>query len=151
MMNSTMKPLAMSMLLAMAGPALAFTFQGESVSGSFDSTISVGIGIRAEGPACNLVLKGSPSAGAPGGCTEAISGLGDQGNLNYGRGDTFTNYLKGTHELLLKMPEDVKFMARVSWLKDFAAPHTSGYVSGGNPPGVGSLTDDAKEDLSFKA
>lgn len=151
MMNSTMKPLAMTTLLAMAGPALAFTFQGESVSGSFDSTISAGIGIRAEGPACNLVLKGSPSAGASGGCTEAISGLGDQGNLNYGRGDTFTNYLKGTHELLLKMPEDVKFMARVSWLKDFAAPHTTGYVSGGNPPGVGSLTDDAREDLHFKA
>lgn len=151
MMNSTMKPLAMSTLLAMAGPTMAFTFQGESVSGSFDSTISAGIGIRAEGPACNLVLKGSPSAGAPGGCTEAISGLGDQGNLNYGRGDAFTNYLKGTHELLLKMPEDVKFMARVSWLKDFAAPHTTGYVSGGNPPGVGSLTDDAREDLHFKA
>ncbi|NML27416.1 DUF1302 family protein, partial [Zoogloea dura] len=147
----TIKPIALALLSGFAGHAAAFTFQGESVSGSFDSTISVGIGIRAEGPARNLVLKGSPSAGAPGGCTEAISGLGDQGNLNYGRGDTFTNYLKGTHELLLKMPEDVKFMARVSWLKDFAAPHTSGYVSGGNPPGVGSLTDDAKEDLSFKA
>lgn len=151
-MNKTpIKPLALALLSGLAGHAAAFTFQGESVSGSFDSTISAGIGIRAEGPACNLVLKGSPSAGAPGGCTEAMSGLGDQGNLNYGRGDAFTNYLKGTHELLLKMPEDVKFMARVSWLKDFAAPHTTGYVSGGNPPGVGSLTDDAREDLHFKA
>ncbi len=146
-----LKPLALAMLAGLAGPAAAFTFQGESISGNFDSTITGGIGIRTEGPACNLVLKGASGAGAPAGCTEAISGLGDQGNLNYGRGDAFTTYLKGTHELLIKMPEDVKFMARGTWLKDFTASSNHGYVSGGNPPDVGSLTNDARGDLRFKA
>ena len=151
MKKTTIKPIVLAVFTGFAGQAAAFTFQGESVSGSFDSTVTAGLGVRTEGPACGLVLKQPGGAGAPSGCTEVMSGLGDQGNLNYGRGDAFTTYLKGTHELLLKLPEDVKFLARASWLKDFAATHTTGYVSAGNPPGVGSLTDDARDDLSFKA
>ena len=43
--------------------------------------------------------------------------MADQGDLNYDRGDMFTNHLKGTHELLLKMPEDITFMARGTWIR----------------------------------
>ena len=50
---------------------------------------------------------------APAGCLAPSSLLGDQGDLNYGKGDLFTGYLKGYHELLLKIPDDFKVMARV--------------------------------------
>lgn len=131
--------------------ALAFTFETESIKGSLDSTVSLGIGVRAKNPNCSLILQGASGAGAPGGCTSVSSGLGDQGNLNYEKGDAFTTYLKGSHELILKMPERVTFMTRVSWLKDFSSTNTTGYVSAGNPAGVGSLTSEARDDLEFKA
>lgn len=159
-MNMHLKKITLSVLMAYASGAMAFTFETESLSGNFDSTVAAGIGIRAKNTSCGLVLKdsagvftgnsGPSGAGAPGGCTEAVSGLGDQGNLNYAKGDAFTTYLKGTHELLLKMPENVKFMARVSWLKDFSATQTTGFISAGNPTGT-SQPDDARDDLNFKA
>ncbi|KEA24474.1 hypothetical protein BH77_15880 [Pseudomonas aeruginosa C2773C] len=79
--------------------------------------------------------------------------MADQGDLNYDRGDMFTNYLKGTHELLLKMPEDITFMARGTWIRDFAATDTTGTLSFNTPESVGSngLSDDARDDLAFKA
>lgn len=159
-MNEQLKKIALSVLMAYAGGAAAFTFETESVSGNFDSTVSAGIGVRAKNASCGLVLRdsagiftgnaGPSGSGAPGGCTETTSSLGDQGNLNYGKGDAFTTYLKGTHELLVKMPEDLKFMARVSWLKDFSATRTTGFISAGNPTGA-SQPDDARDDLRFKA
>lgn len=159
-MNMYLKKITLSVLMAYTGGAMAFTFETENVSGNFDSTVAAGIGVRAKNTSCGLVLKdsagfftgnpGPSGSGAPAGCTEAVSSLGDQGNLNYGKGDAFTTYLKGTHELLLKMPEDVKFMARVSWLKDFSATRTTGYISAGNPTGA-SQPGDAEDDLNFKA
>lgn len=148
---TSVKPLVLALLTGLAGQASAFTFQDENISGSLDSTITAGIGVRTENPACPLVLSGASGAGAPSGCATVASGLGDQGTLNYAKGDAFTTYLKGTHELLLKLPADVKFMARASWLKDLSATTTTDYVSAGNPAGVGNLTGDAKDDLSFKA
>jgi V/A-type H+-transporting ATPase subunit A len=41
----------------------------------------------------------------------------------------FTTYLKGTHELLLNMPDEWKFMGRVSWLRDFSATDATGNIS----------------------
>lgn len=138
-------------VISIAGSqAHAFTFSTESVQGSFDSTISAGIGVRTSGTNCGLVLSGASGSGAPGGCSTVLSGLADQGNINYKKGDAFTTYLKGSHELLLKMPEGFKFMARASWLRDFSATDTTGFVSAGNPPGVGSQTDASKKDLEFK-
>lgn len=138
-----------------AGPASAFTFETESVSGSFDSSVSLGVGIRAKSPGCNTVIGtvgAAPSpatpAGAPAGCIDGLSFINDQGNLNYKKGDAFTTYLKGTHELLLKLPESWKFFGRFNWLKDFSATHESGYLSGA---GVGqSFPGSTNSELSFK-
>lgn len=137
-------------LAACHGSASALTFETESISGSFDSTLSVGTGVRTQDPSCGLVLVGATGAGAPAGCTQPATGLGDQGNLNYGKGDPFTAYLKGNHELLLRMPGDLRFMARASWVRDFRATHATGFVSGADP-GVGSFADEARDDLRFKA
>jgi len=139
---------------------VAFPIGDASVAGSFDTTITVGTGIRLKNQSCGLILKDTtgtapggaqPGGGGPSGCAEYVSGLGDQGNLNYNKGDAFTTYLKGVSELLLKFPENIKFMGRVSWLKDFSATDITGYTSVANPPGVGGLTAAASDQLSFKA
>ena len=145
---------ASGLVIACATPlAMAFTFETENIRGSFDSTIALGMGLRTESRACNLINTGATGHNVPSGCLAQTSGIGDQGDLNYDRGDLFTNYLKGTHELLLKMPEDFTFMARGSWIKDFAATDTTGTLSFNRPDGVGNdgFTHDAREDLEFKA
>ncbi|WP_121332833.1 DUF1302 family protein, partial [Pseudomonas aeruginosa] len=108
---------------------MGFTFETETLNGSFDSTITAGMGLRTESRGCNLINQGPTGHNAPSGCLAQSSGVADQGDLNYDRGDMFTNYLKGTHELLLKMPEDITFMARGTWIRDFAATDTTGTLS----------------------
>jgi hypothetical protein len=134
------------------GASQAATFETDTIRGSFDSTVSIGTGIRARAPSCTLVTTGASGAGAPAGCLAPTSALGDQGDLNYGRGDPFTAYVKGSHELLLKLPSDVTFMGRVNWIKDFSATRTTGILSATTPPSLSDgLADDARKALSFKA
>lgn len=150
-MKTRLKILASAVFTIYGVQAYAFTFNTESIQGSFDSTVTAGIGIRAKDPSCGLVIAGATGSGAPKGCLSALAGIADQGNLNYEKGDAFTTYLKGSHELLLRLPENVKFMGRVSWLRDFTSTHTTDYLSSANPANVGSLTSSAHDDLKFKA
>ena len=132
--------------------AHAFTFEFEGGKGNFDSTISVGTGIRVKDQACGLITQGASGSGAPAGCLAPTSALGDQGDLNYAKGDRFTTYLKGVHELLLKLPSDVTMLGRVNWVRDFSSTHTTGYLSATTPPTLtDGLADDARDDLRFKA
>jgi hypothetical protein len=114
---------ALAAVLAITGsaPAAAFTFEREGIQGSLDSTITMGLGVRAGNPQCALV-------GDPTYCAAADPfgwGGGDDGNLNYRKGDPFAAYLKGNHELLISLPDDWKFLGRVSWLADARAGHTA--------------------------
>ena len=138
---------------AVAGSgAYAITFEFEGGKGNFDSTLSVGTGIRAKEPSCGLITLGATGSGAPAGCVAPTSALGDQGDLNYAKGDRFTTYLKGSHELLLKLPSDFTVLGRVNWVKDFSSTQTTGYTSATTPPTViDGLADDARSDLKFKA
>lgn len=132
--------------------AHAVTFELGDVRGSFDSTITVGTGIRASNPDCNLVVGGATGSGAPAGCLAPTAAYGDQGNLNYQKGRPFTTYLKGSHELLLKAPDDLTFMTRFNWLRDVSSTHTTGFGSAAPPPpAADGLSDDARKDLRFKA
>jgi hypothetical protein len=142
-------------LVAFAGQASAVTFQSDSVSGNFDSTVSVGTGIRTRSPSCSLVIANPTGPDAPAGCIAPTSGLGDQGDLNYEKWHPFTTYVKGSHELLLKMPDDFSFLGRVNWLRDFSATDTSGITSAsattGDPAVTDGLSPSARKDLRFKA
>lgn len=153
-MKNTYRVIPFAAMLLCQGAAQAVTFEGDTVSGNFDSTISAGLGVRAGHPSCSSVIGsigGAPAAGsgagAPAGCADAFSSYNDQGNLNYDKGDRFTTYLKGTHELLLNFPEEIKFMARVSWLRDFAATDTTGYLSagGGSEPFPGNSRKELRQ------
>ncbi|WP_445288825.1 DUF1302 domain-containing protein [Variovorax atrisoli] len=153
--SSTLARLAavpVACLLAATGATHAFTFETDNVRGSLDSTITIGTGIRAKDPSCTLITQGAAGIGAAAGCLAPTSSLGDQGNLNYRKGDAFTTYVKGSHELLLKMPDDITFLGRVNWMRDLTATHTSGYTSGAAPQYLpDGLASDARGDLRFKA
>lgn len=141
-------------IAALAAPgAQAFTFEADGVRGSFDTQISAGAGVRVKAPSCGLITSGATGSGAPAGCLSPTAGIGDQGDLNYARGDLFTGYLKGNHELLLKFPQEVSALARVNWVRDFAATRTTGIQSATTPPGLTNdgLTDEARDDLRFQA
>ncbi|MGI0813105.1 DUF1302 domain-containing protein [Pseudomonas aeruginosa] len=145
---------ASGLVLACTAPmALAFTFETDNIRGSFDSTIAAGMAVRTQSQDCDLITAGATGHHPPSGCQSPVAGFGDQGDLNYDKGDLFTNYIKGTHVLLLKLPDDYSFMARGSWIRDFAATDTTGALSYGSPPGVhkNGLTDNAHDDLRFKA
>lgn len=156
-----MTPTALAAALALSLGSLsaqAATFETDWFKGSFDSSVSTGLGARLQAPSPSLIQAGN--TGGPAGQASGLSGLGDQGDLNYGKGDLFTQYLKGTHELVLKFPSEVTFMARGSWLGDAAATHTTGWesvASSAANPGFNSngyhdgLADDARSDLRFKA
>jgi hypothetical protein len=151
-MNNIQKTLlTVALLGAFQLEAQAFTFGNDDISGSFDSTVSAGFGRRTENQAGSLIQEGN--VGGPAGqLTPFATGLGDQGTLNYNKGDYFTQYLKGSHELLLKLPSDIKFMARANWLRDFAATRTSGNLSVNSVglPLQDGFAEDARRDVKFK-
>ena len=137
-----MKYLAAACALIAAGAAhAACTFQNEdgSVCGEFDSNITAGTGIRTQAP--------STSMAGPGGAYYA-AGADDLGDLSYKKGDAFTTYLKGVHELLVDMPDQWKFMGRVVWRRDFTATSVTGETSSSTGQ---AQTDAAQSQLAFKA
>ena len=115
------RAIALAALAACATAAHAFTFETEGVRGNFDSTITLGAGVRAKDPSCARVGDLSYCDGAD----IFRWGSGDDGNLNYRKGDVFSGYLKGNHELLLNFRDDWKFLGRVNWLHDFKADDTA--------------------------
>ncbi len=111
----------MCMVLVCAGAAHAFQFQlSDSVKGNLDMQMTLGAGMRLGNQNPNLI--GDPGVNSA--ADTAISSNGDDGDLNYNRHDFFTTYLKITPELLLKFPDDYKFMVRGTGLYDFKAPET---------------------------
>ena len=80
--------LAIATALAVSSPAQAVQFDWGDWNGSWDNTISYGISWRAENIDPALVGTGN------GGTGPAI--LTDDGNLNFDKGDIFSNIIKGT-------------------------------------------------------
>lgn len=123
-----------------ASPAHAEKFDLDNgISGSFDSTISVGVQRRMVSP--NRSMIGNDNGGnvpttSPLG--ERVNGPGnggtanpdfnytnvDDGNLNYKKGDIVSAVLKGTHELSLKEQGNWAMLGRFTWSSDFAAINT---------------------------
>ncbi|MXN73130.1 DUF1302 family protein [Burkholderia sp. 4701] len=102
-----------------------FTLGEGAVQGSWVTNLTAGAGIRTKSPSCSLT--GDPNAY---GCGAAANtnqwGYGDNGNLNYRKGQPFSTYLSATSELLLKMPgEGLKFMVRGTGMYDFLAGNTA--------------------------
>lgn len=105
----------------------------------FSSTLSFGAQVRLGKPLRSTVGNdngGNVPTGAalgallngPGGEAAANPDFnllnGDDGNLNYRRGDVVSAPLKGNHELGIKTPDGWRALVRASWLRDFKAGDT---------------------------
>jgi Protein of unknown function (DUF1302) len=130
-MKTTGVGLAASVSLAVLGAASSsaygydFTTGFGDLSGSLVSNLTAGAGIRTKSPSCSLT--GDPNAY---GCGAAANvnqwGFGDDGDLNYRKGQAFSTYISATSELLLTMPnEGYKFMIRGTAMYDFLAGDTA--------------------------
>ncbi len=109
------------MMVLCAGAAHAFQFEAsDSVKGSLDMQLTLGAGMRMVNQNPNLI--GDPRINSA--ANTAVSSNGDDGNLNYDKYNLFTTYLKFTPELLLKFPDNIKFMARATALYDYKATDT---------------------------
>jgi hypothetical protein len=104
-----------------AGMAHAFQFEvSDDIKGSLDTTVTAGFGIRLVQP--NAGMVGDPQFSPVANVFQWSNG--DNGNLNFRKGDPFATYLKLTPELLLQLPDRFKFMARGTFLYDFMAAET---------------------------
>ena len=121
---------AASAFAGLSLPAAAFTFDlGSGFHGALDSTVSYGVQMRMQSPACGLIGLdnggcASTSAALPEASQDAYFLNADNGDLNYRKYDLFSEVVKGTHELLLKMPDDFSFFGRVSELYDWRIGET---------------------------
>ncbi|MFB9125331.1 DUF1302 domain-containing protein [Paraburkholderia dipogonis] len=105
--------------------AYDFTTGFGDLTGSWVSNLTAGAGIRTKNPSCSLT--GDPNAY---GCGSAANvnqwGSGDNGDLNYRKGQPFSTYVSVTSELLLTMPsEGYKFMIRGTGMYDFLVSSTA--------------------------
>ena len=113
-------PLAIAAALAISSPAHAVEFDWGDWSGSWDNTISYGISWRGESRDPALVGVGN------GGTAPAI--LTDDGNLNFDKGDIFSNIIKGTSEIQIDNGQFGGF-GRIKYWYDFEL------MNGGKPHG----------------
>ncbi|HVW52200.1 MAG TPA: DUF1302 domain-containing protein [Trinickia sp.] len=118
--------ISVAMLGAFAANAYGYDFSTGlgDLSGSWVTNVTAGAGIRTKNPSCSLT--GDPNAY---GCTGANVnqwGFGDNGNLNYRKGQPYSAYISATSELLLTMPsEGYKFMIRGTGMYDFLVNDTA--------------------------
>ena len=110
------RPLAAAMIavgLCAFSTSHAASFDwGNGVTGSFDSTISIGGLWRVSGRDPALIGI------ANGGTSRSVNG--DDGNLNYRNGELVSSLLKGTHEFELKY-NNLGLFTRATWYYDHAA------------------------------
>ncbi len=127
--------LAIAVSLAMAGTsASAVGISWGDWEGSFDSTITVGASWRVENQNPALIGCGKPTDNAatatpncsfgtarnvPPGYGSGYSHNGDDGNLNFHKGDSFSEVIKGIHEFGLQHSGGTGFFLRGAWLYDY--------------------------------
>jgi len=108
-------PLATAVLATMVSTptqAIPFTL-GDGVEGSFDLTVNAGVSWRVAKQDASLVAPGNGGTGG------ADKGAGDDGNINWARGKTFSEAVKVLPELELSMGDFGAFF-RGKLFYDFA-------------------------------
>ena len=113
------KTLALAVALGTAAPAYAVSFNIGEIEGQFDSSMSVGASWAMDGPDRELV-------GASNGGT-GFTQTGDDGRLNFKKGETFSKIFKGVHDLELRYRDSGAFIRGKYWydfeLKDESRLH----------------------------
>lgn len=100
-------PFAVSLATALAAPAAAITFDMGEIEGSFDSSLSVGA-------SWSTTKRDKRFIGNANGGT-GYTQTGDDGRLNFKRGDTFSKIFKGLHDLELRYQDTGLFVRGKYW------------------------------------
>ncbi len=100
-------PLAVSLASTLAAPAFGVTFNIGEIEGQLDSSMSIGASWSVRGADPDLV--GTRNGG------QASSQTGDDGRLNFKRGETFSKIFKGIHDLELKYGDTGVFVRGKYW------------------------------------
>jgi hypothetical protein len=136
-MKKTTIALAVSLVGLNAHAVRTTTDGGTEID--FSSTISLGVQVRLGKPLRDTIgndnggnvptgarlgaqINGPGNEGAANPDFNFLNG--DDGNLNYKRGDITSLALKGTHEFGLKSPDGWRALARGTWVGDFKADDT---------------------------
>ncbi|MEK0362208.1 DUF1302 domain-containing protein [Pseudomonas sp. CBC3] len=101
------KALALAVALGTAAPAYAVSFNIGEIEGQFDSAMSVGASWAMDDPDMDLV-------GAANGGT-GFTQTGDDGRLNFKKGETFSKIFKGIHDLELRYRDSGAFIRGKYW------------------------------------
>lgn len=100
-------PMAVSLASALAAPAYAVNFNIGEIEGQLDSSLSVGASWSMRG--AEPALVGARNGGS------ASSQTGDDGRLNFKKGETFSKIFKGIHDLELKYGDTGVFVRGKYW------------------------------------
>ncbi|WP_312342940.1 DUF1302 domain-containing protein [Stutzerimonas nitrititolerans] len=113
------KTLALAVALGTAAPAYAVSFNIGEIEGQFDSSMSIGASWAMDSADMDLV-------GAANGGT-GFTQTGDDGRLNFKKGETFSKIFKGVHDLELRYRDSGAFVRGKYWydfeLKDESRLH----------------------------
>jgi hypothetical protein len=101
------RTLALAVALGISAPAHAFNFNIGPVDGQLDSSLSVGGSWSTQDADKDLI---GPNNGGTG-----IAQTGDDGRLNFKKGETFSKIFKGIHDLELKYGNTGVFVRGKYW------------------------------------
>ncbi|MCW8162916.1 DUF1302 domain-containing protein [Stutzerimonas stutzeri] len=101
------KSLALAVALGTAAPAYAVNFNIGEIEGQFDSSMSIGASWSTTDRDMDLV-------GAANGGT-GFTQTGDDGRLNFKKGETFSKIFKGVHDLELRYRDSGAFVRGKYW------------------------------------
>ena len=105
--------LGSAFFIGLTGPLAAWglNFENPKMSGSFDSTVTIGFGMRMEEASLSNIGIGN------GGTYQTLNE--DNGNLNYGKGSFYSKAIKSTHELAIHYDDKWSIFTRAFALYDF--------------------------------
>ena len=135
--------IAAGLFAAAVMPVQAANFQIGDFDLSVNSTVSAGTSFRIEGQDLGLVGRNNTTASGQRGT--GLSNTGDDGNLNFQKGDTFSTIVKGVHDFELKK-DNYGFFSRVKWFYDYTLSKKD--VFHGHEP-TGNARNQRLEDSGF--
>ncbi|MCH2340744.1 DUF1302 domain-containing protein [Pseudomonas sp. NPDC047963] len=101
------KTLALAVALGIASPAYAVTFNIGEVEGQLDSAMSIGASWSTTDRDMDLVGEANGGTG--------YTQTGDDGRLNFKKGETFSKIFKGIHDLELRYGDSGAFIRGKYW------------------------------------
>lgn len=115
--SRTRLSLATAALSAMvSAPAVAINFDVYGIDASFSTKLTAGIGIRLEDQDPDLISQGNLGPEFAYSDTGASSNNFDDGNLNFEKGDPYSQILRGRSELFLDYAPDSDYLTRIGAL-----------------------------------